>query len=237
MIEQGKSVWTPGCGCFLLALLLPIALVAFSFLLLALFDREVGFLGAGIAIGVMVFAILIVLAAPLLGVVWAPFAAWLCGRSARARGLDSRKFAVAGAIYSALLFWPSIYLLLRIRGKRVSGRAVHAVYFLLYGMVWPASCVAVMFATLGTPRWFVMLGLSLGLCNAVTWFVSHRRLARWHGRRRIPQADGMDEILPDRAYLTPFALTLGWVLLAVAAWALNMFAEDLGIWGPPPRRF
>ena len=234
MIEKGESKWTPGCGCFAHGLLLPIVLVVFLTWLLPRIGLEVGFLGASIALGILAFAVLIVLLAPLLGLVWAPFAAWLCARSARARGLDSRKFAVAGAIYSALLFWPSVYLLLGIRGKRVSGRAVHAVYVVLYGVVWPASCLAIMLVTIATPRWFVMLGLSLGLCNAVTWFLSHRRLARWHGRHGNPQAEGMDEILPNRAYLTPFALTLGWVLLAAAAWALVTFT---GLKVSPPPRF
>ena len=186
---------TAGCSCGLLDMAAPSHWLV------------VGFLGASIVLAILVFAVLIVLIVPLLGLVWAPFAAWLCARSARARGLDSRKFAVAGVVYSALLFWPSIYPLLRTRGKRVSGRAVHTVYVVLYGVVWPASCLAIMLVTIATPRWFVMLGLSLGLCNAVTWLLSHRRLARWHGRHGNPQAEGMDEILPNRASdaLRPYA--------------------------------
>ena len=224
MVKEDRSKWTPGCGCFALVLILPVAFVVVLAWLaprIGLGSGEFGFLGASIVLAVFVVGVLVVLASPVLGLIWAPFAAWLCARAARARRLDSRKFAVAGAVYSILLFWPWVYLILRIRGKRVPGRAVHVVYIILYSIVWPASGLTIMFATLGSSRWFVMVCLALVLCNVVTWFISHRRLAGWHRRHGRSMPNEADEVLPNRAYIMPFAYTLGWVLVAATAWALG----------------
>ena len=105
MIQKGESKWTPGYGCFALALILPVGsmvVLAWPVPRIGLGSGEFGFLRTSIVIFAFVLAALIVLVIPLLGPTWAPFAAWFSAKAARLRGLDSRRLAVAGAIYSTL---------------------------------------------------------------------------------------------------------------------------------------
>ena len=43
------------------------------------------------------------------GLLWAPFAAFICGRLGRKRGLDVRLYATTGALYSVLCLFPSMF--------------------------------------------------------------------------------------------------------------------------------
>ena len=52
-------------------------------------------------------------------VVWAPFGALICALIAWRRGLNPRRYAVAGAAHSVLFFLPWVYLAARMLGVRV----------------------------------------------------------------------------------------------------------------------
>lgn len=68
----------------------------------------------------------------LFGVLWTPFAALITARVASARDMASGRMAEAGAKWSLPFFFPWIYLLLRILGKRISDRIVTGAYIVLH---------------------------------------------------------------------------------------------------------
>ena len=77
---------------------------------------------------VITFSLLLLL----FGVLWAPFAALVTARVASARDMASGRMAEAGAKWSLPFFFPWIYLLLRILGKRVPDKIVVGAYILMY---------------------------------------------------------------------------------------------------------
>ncbi len=66
------------------------------------------------------------------GFLWAPFAAYIAYRTARGQGLRSIRYPIAGAVYSALLLLPWLYMIANLRGWRFP---IDAVLFILYA-VW-----------------------------------------------------------------------------------------------------
>ena len=167
-----------------------------------------------------------------LGLPWAPFAAWVCARSARKKGLDVRRHAVAGALYSALLFWPWVYFILRMNGRNVPVVLIRLFYISVYAS-WMLGFVII---TLGgaiavhpgiermyefsNPKvvasYFIYC---LFIANLVMWFVS---LVRFLKRRRANPDVSRADALIDREYLTPPALMIATVTLV---WTLSMVAD------------
>lgn len=68
----------------------------------------------------------------ILGVLWTPFAVFICRRIAHARGLDVDSYGGAGAGYSALFFLPWIYLVVRMLDRNPPSVLIRASYVLLY---------------------------------------------------------------------------------------------------------
>ena len=58
----------------------------------------------------------------------------------------------------------------------------------------------------------------------VTWFVSNRKLSRWHQRYSRMQGDTSGDVMPDPAYIMPFAHAFAWVLVAIVMWWLANFS-------------
>ena len=172
---------------------------------------------------------IVVLSMPL-GVLLSPFAALICYVRARSMGLSPGYYARIGALYSTILFLPWIYLIVRMFGKTVPNILIGIGYFVLYA-VWFFGSIAVI-------SWFavgygiVALGFSTEfertyvqifefcmllvlLCvNVVTWVVSMVRLDRFH-RNSIPS----EGILPNRAYIMPFAYALIWIVAFLILWS------------------
>lgn len=66
-------------------------------------------------------------------VIWSPFAGLMCAIIARRLGLSVWRHALAGAICSVLLLGPWIFLIQRMRNRRVSyDHFVNPIYFALY---------------------------------------------------------------------------------------------------------
>ena len=76
--------------------------------------------------------ILLALLAMALSAAWAPFAAFICARIARQNGLNAGGWAVSGAMYSALLFLPWIYLKRRMRGEATARQDIATAYVFVY---------------------------------------------------------------------------------------------------------
>ena len=149
-----------------------------------------------------------------LGLPWAPFAAWLCGRSARKKGLDVRRHAVAGALYSALMFCPWIYFILRMNGGNVPTILVRLFYISVFtawmlGSIFWTFLAAIIFHP-GTASlyefsnpWVVFsyTMYTLVLAKLVAWFVSLRALLK--RRRRASGSENRSDAMICREHLTP----------------------------------
>ena len=228
MIYKDRVSDYPAWGCFaviILAVLIPVLVtVGLRALRYVVVDRlgleggEVGLLGASLLIfGLFLFP-LALLTLPALGLLWAPFAALFCSRVARARGLETRRYALAGAIYSILFFWPWIYLILRMYNKHIPGCVIRIVYILTYGVMWPISTLSLLILAIWYPQPFRSVLIFVLLLNILAWFMSLIKLLVWHrGRGRVPSEES-DDVLPNRVYLMPFAYVLGWLLIAMPLW-------------------
>ena len=172
---------------------------------------------------------IVVLSMPL-GVLLSPFAALICYLRARSMGLSPGYYARIGALYSSLLFLPWIYLIVRMFNKTVPNILIGIGYFVLYA-VWFFGSIAVI-SWFAVGNGIVALGFStefertyvqiLEFCmllvllcvNVVTWVVSMVRLDRFH-RNSIPS----EGILPNRAYIMPFAYALIWIVAFPILWS------------------
>ncbi len=72
----------------------------------------------------------------LAGLLWAPFGALICGRSARSRGLSVRRYAAVGAVFSVLYFFPWLHLALRMHSWYLLPSLIWWAYFVLYVIFW-----------------------------------------------------------------------------------------------------
>lgn len=167
-----------------------------------------------------------------LGFIWAPAGALICGVSARFRGLDAVRYALAGLVYSACLFLPWLYLILRIHKAPVPRFVVTFTYIVLYAFWffgvfvvgamlaiagassvfrtdYPADTPPELLEQLPSPL-FIYYGIAVAALSGITWLISMIWLLRVNKRRR-QQGDTYDgDSLPSPAYITPFALTLVW---------------------------
>ena len=67
-----------------------------------------------------------------IGLLWAPLGAHICARIAHNRGLPVKRYAVAGAAYSILFFFPWVCFVMQMRNKTVWKPAIWAAYALTY---------------------------------------------------------------------------------------------------------
>jgi multisubunit Na+/H+ antiporter MnhG subunit len=110
---------------------------------------------------------------------WAPLGAHICARIARNRGLPVKRYAVAGATYSILFFFPWLYLIMLMHNKTVWKPAIWAAYVILYaGWLLGPIMITLFLAALsvGTLNdWrspVVLLSTSLSLTMILAWCTS-----------------------------------------------------------------
>ena len=163
-----------------------------------------------------------------IGLPWAPFAAWICARSARKKGLDVRRHAVAGAACSALLFLPWVYLILRMNGGKVPDALVRLFYIGVFASWALGGATLTLIVTLATHTSYDMFYETsdggnalvgamyvLTLAQAALWVFALTRFLR---RRKARFGEGIFPI--DREYLIPPALAILSIAIAIAASAL-----------------
>jgi multisubunit Na+/H+ antiporter MnhG subunit len=147
---------------------------------------------------------------------WAPLGAHICARIARNRGLPVKRYAVAGATYSILFFFPWLYLIMLMHNKTVWKPAIWAAYVILYAG-WLLGPIALTLAIVGLSVGTVGLGafpsvllLSLFLAMSVAWCISLFRLFKRHlpSRRHVTivQTGQAVDSLIAKVYLAPFLL-------------------------------
>ena len=167
-----------------------------------------------------------VLLIALLGVMWAPFGAVICGGTAKNKQLPVLKFAIAGALSSMFLLMPWFYLITRMEGKHFSRPLAVLAYIVAYS-IW-------LYGPLLTYFWYHVVmtmdidDLSLETSSvdvsntriymiaigAVLWTVSLTRLLIAH-HHRSDVNDASDDILPKMEYVMPFALLFGYTALII----------------------
>ena len=161
-----------------------------------------------------------------IGLPWTPFAAWICARSARKKGLDVRRHAVAGAMCSALMFLPWVYLILRMNCRNVPDTLVRLFYIGAFASWALGGAGLTLFVTLATHTSYDMFygGASalvgamyaLTLAQAALWVFALTRFLR---RRKARFGEGI--FLIDREYLIPLALVIPSMAVTLMAIALS----------------
>lgn len=150
---------------------------------------------------------------PIVGVLWAPFAALICARIARKKGLSVWRYAAAGAVYSALFFWPWVYLIARMHNKSIPSVLIHLFYILVFLAWLPGTTTATFVNAFGRPAVESYVMFAGVILNIVTWFIALRRLL---GRRGIDirncTSDSRSSTLPSIDYLTPIAGAVVWMV-------------------------
>ena len=144
---------------------------------------------------------------------WAPVAAAICWAVARYKGLDAKRCAVIGGVFSVLLFFPWLYFLLQMLNVRVPRVFIGMTYVVLY-TGWLLSAIGVAFSSsiqiersLGSELAMPLLGI-----NLATWFASLLWLkAHSHGYSAYSDLLPYD-IVPRFGYIMPFGLATMWTV-------------------------
>ena len=171
-----------------------------------------------------------------LGLPWAPFAALICGWAARKKGLDVRRHALAGAFYSALLFWPWVYFILRMNSRSAPSALVRLFYVSVFG-VWMVggvimtlflvvvftSALEIHYAPSDTQSLLASMMYAIPLLNFALWVYSMTRfIGRWRRKSQFPEGSAWI----DREYLIPLALAVLSIGLVVAVLVLGTVLES-----------
>ena len=222
MYEDRRVGRWPGWGCFSLAAIIVAAVCVWVILYQVPIGMERA-AGIGASIVLFFFAGPLVVALGLVfGLLWAPFAALITARMANNRGLERRKYAIVGATYSVLFFWPWVYLIARMRNRRIWGWVIRCVYVILYGLIWPvtwlASAINLIFLSAYVSSVLSWILSPLLLLSVVMWFISKRNLTKWQrGYAKMRNGSPVD-VLPDRVYILPFAYAFASVLFFTILW-------------------
>lgn len=160
------------------------------------------------AVALMIFTVILFVPISLL---CTPIAALMTSRHARRLGsTDPRHYGLVGALYSALLLLPWIYLALNLSGREVPLIFIRVVYIALY-VLWAFYLMVTYFLALSLPdssaRWLVLV---IGLC---AFFLSASVLIRDAVRdgeqRKVLYVEGDYQLTRRRLiYLTPFAFLM-----------------------------
>ena len=158
------------------------------------------------------------------GLFWTPIGASVCALIAWRRGLSPYRFAVAGAVYSALFFLPWAYLAARMLGWVIPKPLAALPYVVLYAswLQGPAQFSYDMWdwgndeAYPGALWLFAWLGNMFTMAASLLLMTPIEKVNPFYrARRDAPLLD----TLPNPVYLLPFALLWGWT---VALFALTV---------------
>ena len=173
----------------------------------------------------LAYSVTLVIAA--LCLAWAPFAAIQCARIAQQRGLNIKRPALHGAIYSTLLFFPWQHLTRQMRGEPLTRAAITGAYTIAYALAaailaahiflifteifWTWAFSSADFAKFGIPTIASALAFAAGLASLS---LANKRLNALQEQRESPNA--ID--LPNRSYIEPFAWAWASMLISAAPW-------------------
>ena len=169
--------------------------------------------------------LLLVVIAPagIVSTLWAPLGALICALIARRRGLSPRRYALAGAAFSALFFLPWVYLVARVLGWVIPKPLVVLSYAILY-LMWIQGPFQLSYGAWadGDDLYPNALWLCMWLGNILAMMASvllmTPPIAKKINPFRRASGDGgpIRDTLPNPVYLLPFALLWGWTAVLVA---------------------
>ena len=165
---------------------------------------------------------------------WSPFAALICARIARQRGLNINRPALHGAIYAALLFFPWRHLTRQMRGAPITRAKINSAYFFAYllAALVLASHIAVVLA-------YPYPSYSLNIFAEIVDFIATTTIATLtfiaglislsRAKNRLnalqDQRDSPNAIdLPNKSYIAPFAWAWATMLISVAPYYYRFIA-------------
>ncbi len=170
------------------------------------------------------------------GVLWSPFAAFICNRIAHAKGLNSTAFTGAGAGYSMLFFLPWVYLVARMNGASVSRSAVIFVYVIVFALWFGLVAGYVSFwwteifyfdsyglgrFGFGKAMTVTIIWIGAATANFITWLLTLQALVNAdHRDSRRPLSNPRD-ILPGGIYIYPFGFLLTWLFAFGVLWVIT----------------
>ena len=167
-------------------------------------------------------------------IAWTPFAALICARIARRKGLSATRPAVHAAIYSAILFLPWRHLIRQMRGAPITRASVNGAYTFayVYAALVLASHIAFIF-TITYPSYslneFVEIVdfIATSIAGALAFIAGLISLS--HANKRLneiqePQESSNAIGLPDTSYIAPFAWAYASMLISSASWLYRTFA-------------
>ena len=166
------------------------------------------------------FVLLFLEALAVIGLLWSPIAAYTCARTARARGLNTRRYAITGAIYSILLFLPWVYLWSNLRNKPLSRKTITLGYILTY-VLWLFGPIALVGTVIGTafdyerdPAWTIIL---LVMLTMVVISVLHQVVAKSTVKSTHSHSSGKHatDLLPALANIMPFVYAYIGIILVI----------------------
>lgn len=174
-----------------------------------------------LAVGIVLFFSLLLVGVWLpLSILWAPFAALLSARKAHLLGLAPAYFGLVGALYSAALFLPWIYLMFRLSGKEVPTPLI-VVGYSGVSLIWLLSLLITYSFLDGRSEQLAILTV---LGSIVLMAMSLTRVFLSYGRLHI-QEGSPNERMPythspsDFWYIAPFGVTFAQALiLAFSVW-------------------
>ena len=166
------------------------------------------------------------------GVLWSPIAAGTSAVIARRRDLGTKRYAVTGGVYSALLFLPWLYMLLKMLNVTVSRgpillayTTVCAAWFIgtiVGGLIWidiGSASTTLGYESTSLLGRFPSIAYTVVVINLVTWLLSVGWLGWWRSSPRGCSADSKPahhSIVSTLGYMMPFGLAPFWAaLLAV----------------------
>ena len=191
----------------------------------------------------LILTIIVMLLLPILltivGILWSPFAALICGLAARRKGLPAGKYARTGWSYSVQMILPWIYLAALQFGKPPSAKIVRIGYRALYSL-WAFLIILSVIAFIGallsrdgvfgdanpdTYRSFgmyipsMLIAIAGSVVNYLLLRESLRDLRRrWREDSENPKPDERRYAPPHEAYTRPFKLMPLGVVLGWLAW-------------------
>ena len=179
------------------------------------------------------------------GILFSPVAAVWCAWVASSRGFSVWRCALAGAVFSALLFLPWLYLVRRMLGKPLSANIVsvgiHVAFIIWIGFLISQGALLVSNMEGGWPpyrreftpapgEWFLWWTLLVTWVVSATCYVSSLRILSRRSRARVgyQQYDDTPDTSPLlTVYLMPFVvLSLHTLIVFPAVIGIMV----LGIW-------
>ena len=191
-------------------------------------DANAGMLVLAIAVLSLAVAVFLTAGLAVTGPLWMPFASLICARVAHRKGLSAGRYALAGAVYSLLLFWPWVYLVARMNDKRVPRFFIGLFYFFVYvawllGSIWLFGGATSYQYDLGIPHAQLTYAVgALTLISVVTWFMSLTKLLRVNDRESAKANSTWAATLPHWEYLMPIVYMMLWMAVP---WALRGISQ------------